>query len=387
MSKKKKTDPKLILEQMKQEKLERIQAFVKGRTGEGLSVGIPERGRRPWGLAPIDEATGGMIKGSWVNIWGQEQAGKTTLTIKAMSAALARGETVFLGDTERSHGENKEWLRQMGLPMDHPQLIYCRKPTLESALNDALAAIKEGIPDLIVIDSISALSPKGEIEGKKGDERGLEKDTIGLQARQTSKFGRHAIAHGFAEKGMTIILIAQMYKDPNAMFGSGDVMKMSSALKHFTTLRLHVRRGAGTDAPMRRFVGEDDEKKVGFSSVMTIEKVKQDMAAKEGSNIVLPFVFGKGFFMPVYYFWKARSMGLVKFESKAYLVGEKTFAKRSEMDTWLYEDPEAEKYLEELVRRKPDGHVLGDDDGRENAESESGEDVPADGDEVQGDSR
>jgi RecA/RadA recombinase len=385
MSKKKKTDPKLILEQMKQEKLERIQAFVKARTGEGLSVGIPERGRRPWGLQPLDEATGGMIKGSWVNIWGQEQAGKTTLTIRAMSTALARGETVFLGDTERSHGENKEWLKQMGLPMDHPQLIYCRKPTLESALNDALAAIKEGIPDLIVIDSISALSPKGEIEGKKGDERGLEKDTIGLQARQTSKFGRHAIAHGFAEKGMTIILIAQMYKDPNAMFGSGDVMKMSSALKHFTTLRLHVRRGGNADAPMRRFSGDADEKRVGFASVITVEKVKQDMAAKEGSNIVMPFVFGKGFFMPTYYFWKARSMGLVKMEGRDYKAGNRAWNKRSEFDTFIYEDPEAEKFFEELTRSKPNERVLGDDDPGEIPEDGSGDDVQPDGNEVRGD--
>lgn len=330
MAKKKaKSDPKA-------DRLKAVREFVKNNTSDqvSLSLGIGGRGRIPFGIPPIDRLTGSVARGSIVVFWGKEQTGKTTAALHLAANARANGDIVALVDAEGVHGENPIWLIQHGIMPDDPGFIYIKGAILEEVLPKVLSLIEQGLVDLVIIDSISSLVPRAEMESKKGVKRSLDDDTMALQARQVTKFGRHALAVG-AGKNVTIVMIAQVYTNIGT-YGGGYVMKLSTGMKHWSSMRLKFSRTEKSLWPSRTI--DSDEHTIGFSSCITVEKVKQDGTMGEGASIILPFV--DGFHMGQYLYNEALSRGIITNAGGRYKILDTNICRGKEAMTEMIYDKE-----------------------------------------------
>jgi recombination protein RecA len=185
------------------------------------------------GSLAIDLATGigGYPRGRVVEIYGPESSGKTTLALHAIAEAQQMGGVCAFIDAE--HALDIAYARGVGIETD--KLLVSQPDTGEQALDIAEALVRSGAIDLIVVDSVAALTPKAEIEGDMGDQH------MGLQARLMSQALRKltAIAH---RTGTTIIFINQLRHKIGVMFGSPETTTGGNALKFYASMRLDVRR-------------------------------------------------------------------------------------------------------------------------------------------------
>jgi recombination protein RecA len=174
--------------------------------------------------------------------------------------------------------------------------------TAEQAMDTLIDACKAKVVDLIVLDSIQAMSPKGEQETKKGKEKSIEDDEMALLARKLSKFFRVSTS-GVYKGDVTVILIGQTRVGLGG-FIALDELSGGKALKHWSTITLHLRRGAKSEAPTEKVELEelDEEgKKIkvelvrGFQSIIKLEKVKISGTLSETSEIRIPFYFVSGY--------------------------------------------------------------------------------------------
>ena len=298
MARKKKEEPKILptTKKEKQQALNKLmKQFNKKHANSSLIKGkeiLKDRPRISFGIKEIDELTGGGIpKGLFSVIWGSKSAGKTTLVYNIIAEAQKNGDVVAFFDLENTF--DPDWAGQMGVDVDDMVLGYFE--TAEETL-DALVAITEaGAVDLVVIDSIQAMSPKGEQQNKSGTTRSIAEDEMALLARKLSKFFRIA-APRIHVANTAVLLIGQARMD----LGSFIVLEKLSggmALSHWSSLTIKLRRGQKADAPAKKIKDEDGKSKktiVGFDCVVKIEKTKIK-SATEGTEIHVPFYFDGGF--------------------------------------------------------------------------------------------
>ena len=185
------------------------------------------------GSLALDLATGvfGYPRGRVVEIYGPESSGKTTLALHAIAMAQrAEGVCAFI---DAEHALDVQYARGIGVETD--KLLVAQPDTGEQALDIAEMLVRSGAIDLIVIDSVAALTPKAEIEGEMGDQH------MGLQARLMSQALRKltAIAH---RTGTTIIFINQLRQKIGVVFGNPETTTGGNALKFYASMRLDVRR-------------------------------------------------------------------------------------------------------------------------------------------------
>ncbi|MCU0692179.1 MAG: recombinase RecA [Polyangiaceae bacterium] len=187
----------------------------------------------PSGSLSLDDAlgVGGYPRGRIVEVYGQESSGKTTLTLHAIAQAQASGGIAAFIDAE--HAFDVKYARSVGV--DTEKLLVSQPDTGEQALDIAEMLTRSDVVDLVVIDSVAALTPKAEIEGEMGDQH------MGLQARLMSQALRKltAVAH---RTGTTIIFINQMRQKIGVVFGSPETTTGGNALKFYASVRLDVRR-------------------------------------------------------------------------------------------------------------------------------------------------
>ena len=187
----------------------------------------------PTGSVALDIAlgVGGLPRGRIVEIYGPESSGKTTVALHAIANAQAEGGICAFIDAE--HALDPEYAEKLGVDTD--ALLVSQPDNGEQALEIADTLVRSGALELIVVDSVAALTPKAEIEGEMGDSH------VGLQARLMRQALRK-MAGALNAAGTTAIFINQLREKIGVMFGSPETTTGGRALKFYSSVRLDVRR-------------------------------------------------------------------------------------------------------------------------------------------------
>ena len=174
---------------------------------------------------------GGYPKGRIIEIFGPESSGKTTLAIHAIAEAQKQGGIAAFIDAE--HAFDKYYAEQLGVDTD--ELLISQPDHGEQALEIADNLIRSGAIDILVVDSVAALTPKAEIEGDMGDSR------MGLQARLMSQALRK-LTGSISKTNCTVIFINQLREKIGVMFGNPETTTGGNALKFYASVRIDIRR-------------------------------------------------------------------------------------------------------------------------------------------------
>ena len=174
---------------------------------------------------------GGLPKGRVVEIYGPEASGKTTLTLQVVAEAQKQGGTAAFVDAE--HQLDPTYAEQLGVKID--ELLISQPDTGEQALEITDMLVRSGAVDVVVIDSVAALTPRAEIEGEMGDTH------VGLQARLMSQALRKLTAN-IKRSNCMVIFINQIRMKIGVMFGSPETTTGGNALKFYASVRLDIRR-------------------------------------------------------------------------------------------------------------------------------------------------
>ncbi|MCQ2117273.1 MAG: recombinase RecA [Bacteroidales bacterium] len=187
----------------------------------------------PSGSIALDHALGigGYPKGRVIEIYGPESSGKTTLAIHAIAQAQKTGGIAAIIDAE--HAFDRTYAKNLGVNVD--TLLISQPDCGEQALEIADSLIRSGAIDIIVIDSVAALTPKAEIEGEMGDSK------MGLQARLMSQALRKLTAN-ISKTNTCCIFINQLREKLGVMFGNPETTTGGNALKFYASIRLDVRK-------------------------------------------------------------------------------------------------------------------------------------------------
>ncbi|TDQ66654.1 recombination protein RecA [Maritalea mobilis] len=207
--------------------------FGKGsimRLGENSAVEVESISTGSLGL-DIALGIGGLPRGRIVEVFGPESSGKTTLTLHAIAEAQKAGGICAFVDAE--HALDPVYARKLGVNID--DLLISQPDAGEQALEIADTLVRSGAIDLLVVDSVAALTPKAELEGEMGD------SLPGLQARLMSQAMRKLTASISRSKTM-VIFINQIRMKIGVMFGSPETTTGGNALKFYSSVRLDIRR-------------------------------------------------------------------------------------------------------------------------------------------------
>ncbi len=185
------------------------------------------------GSLTVDIATGvgGIPKGRIIEIYGPESSGKTTMTLQIVAACQKQGGVAAFIDAE--HALDIVYAQKLGV--DLSSLIVSQPDTGEQALEIVDQLVNSGAVDLIVVDSVAALTPKAEIEGEMGDSH------MGLQARLMSQALRK-ITGATKKSNCTVVFINQIRMKIGVMFGSPETTTGGNALKFYASVRMDIRR-------------------------------------------------------------------------------------------------------------------------------------------------
>ncbi|MCZ4410181.1 recombinase RecA [Cryomorphaceae bacterium 1068] len=194
--------------------IEKIDVIPSGSLGIDLALGV-----------------GGYPKGRVVEIYGPESSGKTTLAIHAIAEVQRQGGIAAIVDAE--HAFDRYYAENLGV--DTENLFISQPDNGEQALEIAENLIRSGAIDLLVVDSVAALTPRAEIEGEMGDSQ------VGLQARLMSKALRK-LTGAISKTGCCCIFINQLREKIGVMFGNPETTTGGNALKFYSSVRIDIRR-------------------------------------------------------------------------------------------------------------------------------------------------
>lgn len=290
-------DTDIKVDKNKLENLKKIIAESNRKYGKDTIItasNANEITRLSTGNKHIDDLIGGGVPcGRFSIFWGGKSCGKSTAILKIIAKAQKQGKICALIDAEASF--DKVWATKQGVNLEELILMQGYN-TAEEALDNFIELMKSKSVDLLIIDSVSALSPKGEQETAKGKEKSIADDEMALMARKLSKFFR--ISTGQVHKANCAVILIGQTRTNLGGFIAFESLAGGNALSHYASLILSFKRGPKSDAPTEKVYNEETEENetvlTGFSSVIRIDKTK--ISSKiEGSEVVLPFMFENGF--------------------------------------------------------------------------------------------
>lgn len=207
----------------------------------------------PSGSIGLDLAlgVGGYPRGRVIEIYGPESSGKTTLTLHAIAEAQKNGGIAAFIDAE--HAFDRFYAQNLGIDIDN--LIISQPDHGEQALEIADNLIRSGAIDIVIIDSVAALTPKSEIEGEMGDSK------MGLHARLMSQALRKLTA-SISKTRCTVVFINQLREKIGVMFGNPETTTGGNALKFYASVRLDIRRSTQIKDTDGRVLGNKTRVKV-----------------------------------------------------------------------------------------------------------------------------
>ncbi|MFN5701893.1 MAG: recombinase RecA [Betaproteobacteria bacterium] len=215
------------------EAVEDIQVVSTGSLGLDIALGV-----------------GGLPRGRVIEIYGPESSGKTTLTLQVVAQMQAIGGTCAFIDAE--HALDVQYAQKLGVNLQ--DLLISQPDTGEQALEIVDSLVRSGAVDLVIIDSVAALTPKAELEGEMGD------SLPGLQARLMSQALRKLTAT-IKKTNCTVIFINQIRMKIGVMFGSPETTTGGNALKFYASVRLDIRR-TGSIKKGEEVIGSETKVKV-----------------------------------------------------------------------------------------------------------------------------
>jgi recombination protein RecA len=240
------------------------------------------------GSIALDEALGGgYAKGRIVEIYGPESSGKTTLTLHAIAEVQKAWGTAAFVDAE--HALDPAYAKRIGVDIDN--LIISQPDYGEQALEIVDALVRSGAVDLIVVDSVAALTPKAEIEGNMGD------SFMGLQARLMSQALRK-VTGVISKSNCTVIFINQIRMKIGVMFGNPETTTGGNALKFYASQRLDIRRKEKLES------GTGDDKEA-FGNRVKVKIVKNKVAPPF-REVEIDVLFNEG----ISYAWELLDIGV-----------------------------------------------------------------------------
>ncbi|MBM3718888.1 MAG: recombinase RecA [Actinobacteria bacterium] len=315
--------------------LEAALAQIDKQYGKGSIMRMGEKGSMaieaiPTGALPLDLAlgVGGLPRGRVVEIYGPESSGKSTLAMHVVAEAQRNGGICAYIDAE--HAMDPVYAKAIGVDIDH--LLISQPDTGEQALEIADMLIRSGALDVVVIDSVAALTPKAEIEGDMGDSH------VGLQARLMSQALRKLTAN--LNKSNTIcVFINQLREKIGVMFGSPETTPGGRALKFYSSVRLDIRRIEAI---------KDGAEVVGSR---TRVKVVKNKVAPPFRQAEFDIMYGKGISREGALLDLAVEMGIAK-KSGAWFTyeGEQLGQGRENAKNFLHDNPEIMMEMEAKVR-------------------------------------
>lgn len=229
----KEKDAKLKALQLTMDKLDK--AYGKGTVMKLGDAAVEDVESISTGSLGLDIALGigGYPKGRIVEIYGPESSGKTTLAIHAMAEVQRKGGIAAFIDAE--HAFDRNYAENLGVDIEN--LLIAQPDNGEQALEIAENLIRSGAVDILIIDSVAALTPKSEIEGEMGDSK------MGLHARLMSQALRK-LTGTISKTGCTCVFINQLREKIGVMFGNPETTTGGNALKFYASVRLDIRRSS-----------------------------------------------------------------------------------------------------------------------------------------------
>lgn len=231
-------EKKDIKKDAKKEALDQALLQIERQYGKGSIMKLGERVHEkidviPTGCLVLDIALGigGIPRGRVIEIYGPESSGKTTVSLHIISETQKLGGTAAFIDAE--HALDPVYAEKLGVNLD--DLLVSQPDNGEQALNICETLVKSGSVDIVVVDSVAALTPKAEIDGEMGDSH------VGLQARMMSQALRK-LTGVINKSNTTVIFINQLREKVGVLFGSPETTTGGKALKFYASIRLDVRK-------------------------------------------------------------------------------------------------------------------------------------------------
>ncbi len=304
--------------------------FGKGsmmRLGDSERVAIPSISTGSLGL-DVALGVGGLPRGRIVEIYGPESSGKTTLTLQVIAEAQKAGGSCAFIDAE--HALDPIYAENLGVDVEN--LLVSQPDTGEQALEICDMVVRSGALDVVVIDSVAALTPKAEIEGDMGDSH------MGLQARLMSQALRKMTGN-IKNSNTLVIFINQIRMKIGVMFGSPETTTGGNALKFYSSVRLDIRR-IGSIKEGDEVVGNE-----------TRVKVVKNKVAPPFRQTEFQIMYGKGIFHMGEVIDLGVKQGLIEKSGAWYAYkGEKIGQGKKNVAIYLDENPEIAKEIETQIR-------------------------------------
>lgn len=310
-------------------------AYGKGsimRLGENTGVVVEAI---PTGSLSLDLALGigGVPKGRIVEIYGPESSGKTTLALHIVAEAQKRGGEVAFIDAE--HALDPSYARALGVDID--SMLISQPDTGEQGLEICEALVRSGAIDVVVVDSVAALTPRAEIEGDMGDSH------VGLLARLMSQALRK-LAGSIAKTNCIVIFINQLREKVGVMYGNPEVTTGGRALKYYSSVRIDVRRIEGLKDSTGAFIGN-----------RTRAKIVKNKVAPPFREAEFDIMFGEGISKIGEILDLGVKLGVVQKSGAWFNYGEMRLGQgRDNAKQFLKDHPEVSDEIEKIVRANSD---------------------------------